>query len=319
MDKGRWAWPVGPVDQFGNRKQPNQGAQSPQFGGGQRQPAYGQPPSQGHQLYSPQPQQRQPAPTSDARAMGAMNAYAGLGSSGMNSMGQYGSNVANALTNQSIAAGNTYGQMANAYFNTLGQLGQVGAGLSAAGLNANSQSVLANLGGNMNMNVGGSIGGGQGGYGGFDVIGPDGGVASGLMGGGGGMGGSGFGVGGGGAYGANIQKGGNSADQRGMLNQGFGFLRGVQGQLGNRNSGPLALAGLAGNQFNMNRAATMDPRFMDSMNNMYRDSIAGVDFQSGMNRGSSGFGPMYDGQPLTQKQRQNPYMDYAMGRRPRGY
>lgn len=284
----------GQMGQFGNWAQPNTNAQNPQFGGGQ--PAYGQQPSQNYQLYSPQPQYKQSGPNSDARARDAMNAYAGLGTSGMNSMGQYGSNVANALTNQSIAAGNTYGQMANSYFNTLGQLGQVGAGLSAAGLNANSQSVLANLGGNMNMNVGGGMGGG--GYGGFDVMGPGGGVASGTMD-GGGAGGMGFGFGGGGAYGANIQKGGSAGAQRGMLDQGFGYLRGIQGQLGNTKTGPMALAGLAGNQFNMNREATMDPRFMDSMNNMYRDSLAGVDYQAGMDRDYSGFGRMRNSQPTS--------------------
>lgn len=216
-----------------------------------------------------------------------MDSYTNLGTAGMNAMGQYGSNVANALTNQSIAAGNTFGQMANSYYNTMGQLGSFGSALASAGLTAGANSArgMMGFGGD-----GGWFGGG--GYGGFDVSGPGGGVASGYTG-GGGYGGFG---GGGGGSGAMVQRGADPAERRWMTNKGFGFLNSVRGNLQNGHGG--VLAGLANDQFNANRQATMDPRFMDSMNNMFRDSQAGLDSQSGMMRGRSGFGPLSGGQPI---------------------
>jgi hypothetical protein len=189
-----------------------------------------------------------------------------LGSAGLNSMGQYGSAVAGSLANQSIAAGNTFGQMANNYYNAMGQMGHVGGALSAAGLAASSNAANASMASNLGLNMGGGFGGG----GGFGVSGPGGPVASGLMGGGQFVGGN---LGGMGGQGMSVQRGGGADERRQMLGQGFDFLGGAMGQLNSPNNQAMALAGLAGEQFNQNRNATINPMFMDSMNTMFNSGV----------------------------------------------
>jgi hypothetical protein len=201
-----------------------------------------------------------------------MNAYANLGGAGMNAMGQYGSHVANSLANQSIAAGNTFGGMANNYYNTMGQMGHIGGALSAAGLAASSNAASAQMAGNMGLNIGGGFGGGGFGDGGFNVSGPGGNVASGSQGGwGGGWGGS-MGGGSQGGWNNSVQRGGSEAERGNILGQGFNYLGQTMGHLNNPNNPAMALAGLANKQFNQNRDATMNPQFMNSMNNMFTQS-----------------------------------------------
>jgi hypothetical protein len=257
----------------------------------------------------------------DQRQAGMANAYGGLGAAGMNAVGQYGANVAGALANANVAAGNTFGSMANNYYNTLGQMGHIGGALSAAGLAASSNAANASMIGNMGMGGGFNFGGGGGGFGGFDVSGPAGGVASGTMGGGGSSGG-GFGAGMNteGAWNTQVQRGGGEAERKGILNQGFGFLGGAMKTLNDPRNPAGALAGLADNQFNANRAALMDPRFLNAMTGMFRDSNAGIDSQSGMNRRSSALGPQSVwGQPsqwgsYNTSMDANPFYDYAQNR-----
>jgi hypothetical protein len=196
-----------------------------------------------------------------------MNAFANLGGAGMNAMGQYGSHVANSLANQSIAAGNTFGGMANNYYNTMGQMGHIGGALSAAGLAASSNAANANMAGNMGLSMGG-FGGGMGG-GGFNVSGPGGNVASGAQ---GGWGSGWGGAGGQGGWNSSMQRGGGESERGNILGQGFNYLGQAMGHLNNPNNQAMALAGLANNQFDQNRNATMNPQFMNSMNNMFTQS-----------------------------------------------
>lgn len=200
------------------------------------------------------------------------DAYSNLGSAGMGAMGQYGSAVAGSLANQSIAAGNTFGQMANAYYNTMGQLGQVGSALAAAGLTAGAGSASGTMGGGMSFGGGGGSGGA---YGGFDVSGPGGSVASGTM---DSSPWSTNPMSAGSNYGASVQKGATPGERFGMTGQGFNFLDSIRSDLRGGQGG--MLAGLANNQFNANREATMNPMFMDSMNSMFKDSAAGIGGQS---------------------------------------
>jgi hypothetical protein len=253
----------------------------------------------------------------DQRQLGMANAYGGLGAAGMNAVGQYGANVAGALANANVAAGNTFGSMANNYYNTLGQMGHIGGALSAAGLAASSNAANASMLGNMGMGGGFNFGGG-GGFGGFDVSGPAGGVASGTMGGGGG--GFGAGMNTDGSWNTQVQRGGGEAERQRMLNQGFGFLGGAMKTLNDPRNPAGALAGLADNQFNANRAALMDPRFLNTMTGMFRDSNAGIDSQSGMNRRSSALGSQSVwGQPsqwgsYNTSMDANPFYNYAQTR-----
>jgi hypothetical protein len=240
----------------------------------------------------------------DQRQVGMANAYGGLGAAGMNAVGQYGSNVAGALANANVAAGNTYGSMANSYYNTLGQMGHIGGALSAAGLAASSNAASSRMAGNLGLNLGG------GGGGGFGVSGPGGNVASGSM---GGFGGGGSG---GGGFDTSVQRGGSEAERTRMLDQGFGFLGGAMQTLNDPRNPAGRLAGAATDQFNMNRAAIMDPRFLNTMTGMYRDSQAGIDSQSGMRRRDSALGGLTQtGQPkYSTSMDANPFYDYAVGR-----
>jgi hypothetical protein len=249
------------------------------------------------------------------RKTGMADVYGGLGAAGMNAIGQYGSNVAGALANSNVAAGNTFGGMANSYYNTLGQMGHIGGALSAAGLAASSNAANASMLGSMGM--GASMGGGMGGggYGGFDVSGPGGGVAGGSMGGSGGGYGGGYGAGMNtdGSWSTQVQRGGGAGERGRMMNQGFGFLGGAMRTLNDPRNPAGTLAGMADNQFNQNRAALMDPRFLNNMTGMFRDSQAGIDSQSGMRRRSSALGGLNrSGQPeYGSSMDANPFYNYA--------
>lgn len=197
-----------------------------------------------------------------AKDQAAFGALGGLGVAGQNAMGQYGVSRNNALANQSVASANAYGQMANSYYNTLGQLGSIAGGLSAAGLNAGAQSASGSQ--SANFNMGGGGGGGGGGFGGFNVSGPEGTIASGSMGGSRGRGGS-FGGGAGGGSSSTVTRGASEGERRGMLNQGYGFLGDVRRDLNSSGNQAMALAGLMGNEFGANRAALMDPSVMNAM------------------------------------------------------
>ena len=186
----------------------------------------------------------------DAAAFGALG---GLGVAGQNAMGQLGASRNNALANQSVAAANAYGQMANSYYNTMGQLGNIAGGLSAAGLNSANNSLQFNQGGSFNF------GGGGGGFGGFNTSGPEGTIASGSMMPGGG------GSGGGSSFNASLTRGGSAGERQGFVDQGYGFLGGLRGDLNNPNNQAMALAGLMGNEFAANRQAVMDPSIMNSL------------------------------------------------------
>ena len=250
--------------------------------------------------------------SNDQRRTGMANTYGGLGAAGMNAIGQYGSNVAGALANSNVAAGNTFGGMANSYYNTLGQMGHIGGALSAAGLAASSNAANANMAGSMGMGGGFNMGGGGGG--GFDVSGPGGGVASGSMGGSGG--GFGAGMNTDSSWNTQVQRGGGSDERQRMMNQGFGFLGGAMRTLNDPRNPAGALAGMADNQFNQNRAAMMDPRFLNTMTGMFRDSQAGIDSQSGMRRRGSALGGLNrSGQPAySSSMDANPFYNYAQSR-----
>ena len=197
-----------------------------------------------------------------AKDQAAFGALGGLGIAGQNAMGQYGVSRNNALANQSVASANAYGQMANSYYNTLGQLGNFAGNMTAAGLNAGAQSASGSQNANFNMGGGGSFGGGA--YGGFNVAGPEGTIASGGVGGGGGRGGSFSGTGGGGSS-STVTRGASEGERRGMLNQGYGFLGDLRKDVNRSDNQAMALAGLMGNEFGANRAALMDPSVMNAM------------------------------------------------------
>lgn len=191
----------------------------------------------------------------------AFGALANIGVAGQNATGQYGVSKNNSLANQSVAAANAYGQMANNWYNTMGQLGQIGGALSAAGLNAGAQSGSASQGGTSKF--GSSFGGPGGGGGGFMSTGPEGAISSGGMGGpGGGFGG---GASGGGSSWSTASKGSSPQDQHQMLSQGYGFLGGLQGTLNSPNSQAAALAGLLDKQLSANLAATTNPAVLKAL------------------------------------------------------
>ena len=195
--------------------------------------------------------------TKDAAAFGALQ---NIGVAGQNTMGQYGVSQNNALTNQSVAAANAYGQMANNWYNTMGQLGHIGGALSAAGLAAGAQSGSASQRSTSNFasGAGGPLGGG-----GFMSTGPEGGIASGTLGGlGGGFGST---ASGGGTSRSQATKGASPYERQGMLSQGFGFLEGVQKNLTSKNNQAMALAGLLEQEFAANRNATMNPAMLKAM------------------------------------------------------
>lgn len=201
----------------------------------------------------------------------AYRALSTLGATGLNVMGQYGSNRDTALANQSIAAANAYGSMANAYYNAMGQGMHVGGGLTAAGLNAGAQSAFANQNSNFDMSMGGSfgMGGGGGGRNGFRASGPDGSpIVSGRYGGRGGRGGMGAGFNNSGSGGSSmtLQKGSSESERRALVNQGYGFLGGMAQELNSPNNNAMALAGMMGKEFGNNRAAIMDPSIVNSLN-----------------------------------------------------
>ena len=197
----------------------------------------------------------------DQAAFGALQ---NLGVAGQNAMGQYGVSRNNALANQTTAAANAYGQMASSFNNTMGQLGHTAAGLSAAGLAAGAQSAYGSQNSNFDMTGGGGYGGG--GYGGgFQVDGPGGTLARGSTGGGGGYGG-GFSGGGGGGMSGQVTKGASGGERKGMVNQGYGFLNDIRGDLNSPNSQAAVLSGLMGDQFDANRGAIMDPSITNSLN-----------------------------------------------------
>ena len=264
---------------FGQPK-PNQSFRQlqPVFGqqpGGQR-PAQPQAPPQLQPQFGPQRPQMDPYYSNAVGAQAqkdtaAFGALSGLGIAGLNATGQYGVARDTALANQGIAAANMAGMMGNAYYNTINQFGNYAAGLSAAGLNAGAQSANANIGGNFDFGMGGDFncgGIGGGGGGGFRARGPEGTIASGRIGGGGGRGGlgAGFNNRGSGGYGATIQKGSSAGERAGLINQGYGFLGGLVGNLNDPNNQAMSMAKLAQNEFGANRAAIMDPSILNSLN-----------------------------------------------------
>jgi hypothetical protein len=167
--------------------------------------------------------------------------------------------------------------MANNYYNTMGQRGHIGGALSAAGLAASSNAANATMAGNMGLNIGGFGGGGMGG-GGFNVSGPGGNVASGSQGGWGSGWAGAMGGGSQGGWNNSVQRGGSESERGNILGQGFNYLGQTMGYLNDPNNPAMALAGLANNQFNANREATMNPQFLNSMNSALTTS------QSGMNK-----------------------------------
>ena len=238
----------------------------------------------------------------DTAAFGAMG---NLGVAAQNAMGQYGVSRNNALANSNVAAANAYGQMANNWQNTLGQLGSYAANMTAAGLNAGAQSATGNQSSSVNFNTGGSAswGGGGGGGGGFSAYGPEGGIASGSMGGyGGGSGGVSGSMGGGGGMRAEVTKGATPEERSGMLDQGYGFIDQLRGDLNNPNNQSMALSGLMTDQFDMNREAIMDPAVMNSMNAQLDTgygALSGLYGMSdyGINTGSPGYRSGYSPDP----------------------
>jgi hypothetical protein len=242
-----------------------------------------------------------------AKDQAAFGAMGNLGIAAQNAMGRYGVSRNNALANSNVAAANAYGAMANNYQNTLGQLGYLASNLSAAGLNAGAQSAQGRQNSNVNFNMGGnaSFGGGGGGYG-FNASGPEGTIASGSYGGGGGFGSS-FGgsMGGGGGMNAEITRGASPEERTGMVNQGYGFIDQLRGDLNNPENQAMALAGLMGDEFGANRAALMDPSITNSLNAQLDagyGALSGLYGMSdyGFNTGSTGYTPSFmpeQGQP----------------------
>ena len=227
----------------------------------------------------------------DTAAFGAMG---GLGIAGQNAMAQYGASRNAALTNQAIAQANAFGQMGNSYYNTLGQLGHIGSALSAAGLNAGAQSAQGTQSSNMNFGGGGGFQWGGGGGGGFTASGPEGTIASGNMGGGYGGGGFGGNMTGGGGMNATVTRGASRGEREGMVNKGYGLLDQLRGDLNNPENQAMQLAGVMENQFNVNRAATMDPSIMNSLNAQMDagyGALSGLYGMSdyGFNTGSQGY------------------------------
>jgi hypothetical protein len=158
---------------------------------------------------------------------------------------------AGSLANQSVAAANAFGQMANNYYNMMGQIGYVGGSIANTGITANASrskgSVTSGFGG------GGGAGGG-GGYGGFDVAGPGGDVASGVLSGlagGGGMGGSMSG-----GMSANVQRGAPASETRALAGDGYGFLNGLMDRVHSDDSDARIFGNLLNDQFNAYREAT---------------------------------------------------------------
>ena len=190
----------------------------------------------------------------DVAAFGGM---ANLGIANQNALGQYGASRNASLTNQSVAAANAYGQMQNSYLNTMGQLGHIGAALSAAGLGAGAQSGSASQSGAMGI--------GGGGYGGFSSSGPEGPISSGMTGGMGGFGGT-FG----GMSGSSAQRGASPGERTGMVDQGYGFLSSLMKNMNASGGMPQKLASSLSNEFSANRAGIMDNSVLRALNkNLY--------------------------------------------------
>jgi len=224
----------------------------------------------------------------DAAAFGAMG---NLGIAAQNAMGQYGVSRNNALANNTVAAANAYGAMANNYQNTLGQLGYLASNMTAAGLNAGAQSAQGRQNSNVNFGAGGNASFGGGGGIGFNASGPEGTIASGSYGGGGGS--FGGGMGGGGGMSSEMTRGASPEERTGMVNQGYGFIDQLRGDLNNPENQAMALAGLMGDEFRTNRAAIMDPSIMNSLNSQLDTGYGALSDLYGMS--DYGFNTLSDG------------------------
>lgn len=251
----------------------------------------------------------------DVAALGGM---ANLGIANQNALGQYGASRNAALTNQSVAAANAYGQMQNSYLNTMGQLGQIGGALSAAGLAAGAQSGSSSQSSSSSQydrssktgsatqygQMGSSMG--SGGGGGFSAGGPGGAIASGMTGGYGGFGGT---FGGSSASQAKSSAnsdagsssksesrtvtGASSGERTGMLDQGYGFLKSLSDLLSSPTGQASGFAKNLGQQFDANRAGMMSPDIVNSLNaNLYGgyNALSGLYGQAdyGFNTSSAG-------------------------------
>ncbi len=78
-----------------------------------------------------------------------------------------------------------------------------------------------------------------------------------------------------------------------MVNQGYGFLNDLRGDLNSDDNQAMALAGLMGNEFGANRAALMDPSVMNNMSGQLSagyNALGGLYGMSdyGFNTGSPG-------------------------------
>ena len=248
---------------------------------------------------------------SSARDQAMLAGLAGLGGAGVTSIGNLGAATAASLANQAIAAANGYGQMANANYNMMGQLGAALAGIGAAREAAGPQYAKLNFAagalpsilntaqygmqmapytaGNLNMP---SVGGSFYGDGGFSASGPGGPVASGSWTNGGG--GGGWSQGGRGSFNAPPAPtpqgpigGGFSQPADGMASA-TSFLDSIRQQM----ESPQSMANMyrrdMGAHLDANRAATMDPRFLSSVNDM-----VGAGYGAMLGAGSRDYSP-YD-------------------------
>lgn len=232
-----------------------------------------------------------------AKDQAAFGAMGNLGVAAQNAMGQYGVSRNNALANSNVAAANAYGQMANNWQNTLGQLGYLASNITAAGLNAGAQAARGTQNSNINFDMGGGAQFGGGGLG-YRASGPEGTIASGSMGGGWGGGGFGGNMAGGGGMSAEVTRGASPGERQGMVNQGYGFVDQLRGDLNATNNQATALAGLMGQEFGANRAALMDPSIINSLNAQLSGGYGALGGLYGMsdygfNTGSRGVTPQF--------------------------
>lgn len=225
-----------------------------------------------------------------ARDQSLLSGLAGLGGAGVTAIGNLGSATAASLANQSIAAANGYGQMANANYNMMGQLGTALAGIATAREAAGPQYAKINFAagalpsildtakygmqmgpytaGNMNMP---SMGGSGYGDGGFSASGPGGPVAAGSW---NNQGGGYSSPSGGGPFNAPPPPGQTGPIAGGAGSPGDGmaattsFFNDIRKQMEKPDSMANKYRQDMGAHFDANRAATMDPRFLASVNNM---------------------------------------------------